>query len=122
MRGQADYAPRDIGGHFLGDLKLQTAQFEAVSPGNERHGCGYACAERSSHQVGGRKSLTATLIVARGIGRKIAAGRTVGCGAMEIALIFTGDFDHRVDLPFWLFCGAKQRHKRQKSRKGEIPV
>jgi hypothetical protein len=24
-------------------------------------------------------------------------------------------------LLFWPFCGAKQRHKRQKSRKGEIP-
>jgi hypothetical protein len=24
-------------------------------------------------------------------------------------------------LLFWQFCGAKQRHKRQKSRKGENP-
>ena len=95
MRRQADDTARDISGHFLGHLKLETAQFEAVSPGNERHGGGHACAERSSHQVGGRKSLAPALIVTRGIGRKVAAGRTVGCGAMEIALIFAGDFDHK---------------------------
>jgi hypothetical protein len=94
MRGQADNSTRDASGHFLGHLKLQTTQFETVPAGDECHGGGHACAERSSHQVRGRKSLTAALIIAGGIGREAAAGRTVGCDAMEIALIFAGDFDH----------------------------
>jgi len=39
-------------------------------------------------------------------------------GAMKIALVFAGNFDHE-NMPFWPFYGAKQRHKHRKSRKGE---
>ena len=118
MCRQPDDAAREAGGHFLGHLKLQTSQFETEAAGSERHGGGHACAERSGHQIGGRKTLAAALIVAWSIGHEAAAGRTVVRDAMKIALIFASNFDNEA-LLFWLFCGAKQRHKRQKSRKGE---
>jgi hypothetical protein len=66
---------------------------------HDRHGGGDAGRVSGGDQVGGRERRAAPLIIARGIGDEIVAGRFVFGGAMQLALVSAGDFDHAAIFP-----------------------
>src|SRR4029079_18763744 len=52
-------------------------------------------AERGGSEVGGRKRFAAALVVPRRVSVESAAGGFMEGNAMQLALVFAGDFDHR---------------------------
>ncbi len=100
LRRNPDDAAWSVGGHLLGDLELEPAQLDALLTSEERHGRRDAGGEGRRGQIGGRKRLAAALVVLRRIGVQLAARGFVEGDAMQLALVFAGDFDHGASVGF----------------------
>ena len=94
-RLQPHNPPRRIGAHLLHRLHRHPLQLEPVPLGRDPHDRGHTGGQSRGHEIGGRKTLPLSLVIDRGIGGELGAGRTMQRFAMKLALVTDGDLDRQ---------------------------
>ncbi len=87
-------AARRVLGHVLADFDAQAFEGDVFPFRDDAHHGGHASAEGGGDEISGGKGLAAPVVVERRVGVDGVAGRLVGGGAAEAALVGELDANH----------------------------